>query len=79
MNVDENGPVAKATVQNMAVFLFVKWQDEDNNKEGLTILKKHQPDMSHNMLRIGFIIFTPAHDLDNWTLLYWGESMWPED
>ena len=36
MNVDENGPVAKATVQNMAGFLLVKWPDEDDNEEGLT-------------------------------------------
>ena len=39
MNVDENGPVAKATVQQMAGFHFVKYQDKDDNKEGLTILK----------------------------------------
>ena len=78
MNVDENGPIAKATVQNMAGFLFVKWQDEDDHKEGWTILKKHHPDKSHKMTRICFIIFTPAHDMNNWTLLYWGEGMWPE-
>ena len=54
----------------MAGVLSVKWQDEDDNKEGLTILKKHHPDKSHNMIRIGFVIFTPAHDLNNWTLLY---------
>ena len=39
MNVDENRPVAKATVQNMAGFIFVNWQDEGDNKEGWTIFK----------------------------------------
>ena len=47
-------------------------QDEGDNKEGWTIFKK-----SH-IIRIGFIIFTPAHDLNNWTLLCLGETMWPE-
>ena len=43
MNVDENGPVAKATVQNRAGFLFVKGEDEDDDKVGLTIFKKTLP------------------------------------
>ena len=43
MNVDKNGPVAKATLQNMTGFLFVKWQDEDDNKEGLKNLQKPPP------------------------------------
>ena len=47
MKVDENGPVAKATVQNKAGFLFVKWQDEDDNKEGLIIWKKNTTLTSH--------------------------------
>ena len=41
MNVEENGSVAKASVQNMAAFLF-KWQDEDGNEEGWTILIKNK-------------------------------------
>ena len=60
-------------------FLF-KRQGEDYNKGGWTIFKKHHFDKSHNMtiIGIGFIIFAPAHDLNNWTRLCWGESMWPE-
>ena len=77
MNVDENGSVANTFVQNMAFFLSGKVND---NKGGWTIFQKHHTDKSHNMtnIGIGFIIFAPAHDLNNWTRLCWGESMWPE-
>ena len=37
MNVDENGSIAKAFLQNMAVFF--KWQGKDDNKEGCSIFK----------------------------------------
>ena len=76
MNIDENGSVAKASVQNMA--FFFKWQGEDDNKDDWTIFENHLPDKSHSMTRMGFIIFAPAHDLNNWTLLCWVESIWPE-
>ena len=43
-------------------------------------LKKHHYGKSRNMtsIGIGFITFATAHDLNNWTRLCWGESMWPE-
>ena len=68
MNVDENGSVANAFVQNMAFFLSGKVND---NEGGWTIFQKHHTDKSHNMtnISIGFIIFAPAHDLNNWTRL----------
>ena len=75
MNADENESVAKTSLQNMASFF--KWQGEDNDKGGWTIFKNHHPDKSHNMTSIDFIIFAPAHALNNWKLLYWGERMWP--
>ena len=31
MNLDENETIAKATVENMTGFLFIKWQDKDDN------------------------------------------------
>ena len=77
MNGDENRSVVIGSVKNMAGFLFLGWQDEDD-KEGLTIFKNHHIDKSHNMTRIGPIILAVAHDLNNWTLLCWGESRWPE-
>ena len=60
-------------------FLF-KRQGEDDNKGGWTLFKKHHSDKSHKMKSIGFgfFIFVLAHDLNNWTRLCWGESMWPE-
>ena len=74
MNVVKNGSVSNAFVQNMAFFL--KRQGEDDNKWGWTIFKKHHSDKSHNMtsIGIGFIIIAPAHDLNNWTRLCWGEA-----
>ena len=78
MNVVENGSIAKASTQNMVGFLFLSWQDADDNKDGWKIFKNHHPNKSYNMTRIGFIILAPAHDLNNWTLLCSGESMWPE-
>ena len=62
-NVDENGSVTKASVQNMT--FFSKRQGEDDNKVGWTIFKNHSPDKSHSMTSTGFIIFAPAHDLNN--------------
>ena len=47
---------------------FFKWQDEDDNKEDWAIFKNHHPDKSHNMTRMGFIIFAPAHDLNDRTV-----------
>ena len=77
MNVDENGSVAHVFVQKNG---FFKRQGEDDNKGGWTIFKRHHSDKSHDMasIRIGFIKFASAHDLNNWTRLCWGESMWPE-
>ena len=57
---------------------FSKWQGENYNKEGWTIFGNHHPDKPHNTTRIGFIIFASTHYLNNWTLLSWGESKWPE-
>ena len=76
MNVDKNGSIAKAFLQNMA-FVF-KWQGEDDNKEDWTIFKKYHPNKSHNMTRLGFIIFEPVHDLNDLTLLCSDESMCPK-
>ena len=47
---------------------------------GHSLKKKHHSDKSHSMasIGIGFIIFAPAHGLNNWTQLCWGESVWPE-
>ena len=42
MNVDDNGSVAKASVQTWLAFFF-KWQDKYENKEGSTIFKKTPP------------------------------------
>ena len=78
MNVDENGSVANTFVQNMAFFLSgnVKMTIRETGH----FLKKHHSDKSYSMasIGIGFIIFAPAHGLNNWTQLCWGESVWPE-
>ena len=66
-----NLSIAKASVQNMA--LFFMWQCENDSKEGWIIFKKHHPDKSYNMKGIGFIAVAPARDLINWTLLGCGE------
>ena len=50
VNVDENGSIAKAFLQNMS--FFFKWQGEDDNKEGWTLFKKHHPNKSHNNLTL---------------------------
>ena len=78
MNVDENGSVANTFVQNIAFFL--NGNVDVTIREAGQSLKKHHSDKSHSMtsIGIGFIIFARAHDLNNWTRLCWGESMWPE-
>ena len=57
---------------------FFKWQGENDNKKGWKIYRNYHPDKSRDMTRIIFIVFAPAHDLNNWTLLCWDESIWPE-
>ena len=80
MNGDENGSVGKESVQNTVGFLSCFLSDKMKmtiRKAGQSLKKQHT-NKSHNMTRIGLIILALAHDLNNWTLLCWGESMWPE-
>ena len=57
---------------------FFKWQGENDNKKGWKIYRNYHPEKSRDTTRIIFIVFAPAHDLNNWTFLCWDESIWPE-
>ena len=73
MNVDENGSVANAFVQNMAFFL--------SGKVKMTIREAGQSLKSTTLtshITWQVLVLALSHDLNNWTRLCWGESMWPE-
>ena len=46
-------------------FLYMAFFFKRQDKGGWTIFKKYHPQKLHNMTSIAFIIFAPAHDLNN--------------